>query len=317
MHRPAADLLWDAWCIASVIGIWPRFIEPRLLCTTQREVCIQGLPKSLTGLKILQFSDLHFHAAFSTFFLKKLQKRILSLCPDVIVFSGDFLCHAELADETRLAAFLKDLKARYGCYAVLGNHDYQRRIGLNQKGEYDIVENENGSLIEQGFRRLFSSLKICGHVTERTRGLSAHAGLAALLARSPFTLLHNECVQIPIGCAHLNICGLGEYSCGRSVPELAFENYDEKFPGVLLLHNPDGIPALKGFPGDVVLCGHTHGGQVNLPGLWKKFTLLEHPQFKSGLVHFAGKWVYINRGIGSIFPFRWFAPPELLLLTLV
>ena len=64
------------------------------------------------------------------------------------------------------------------------------------------------------------------------------------------------------------------------------------------------------------MCGHTHGGQVNLPWFWKKFTLMENPQLKRGLVRMLDKWIYINRGVGSIMQFRWFAKPEILLLTL-
>ena len=122
---------------------------------------------------------------------------------------------------------------------------------------------------------------------------------------------------MPIKGAFLNVCGLGEYILGRSLPEIAFRDYDSRYPGIILAHNPDATPHLKNYPGQVILCGHTHGSQINLPWFAKKFTLLENPQYNRGLFKISdNKWMYVNRGIGSLLPFRWFASPELTLLTL-
>ena len=103
---------------------------------------------------------------------------------------------------------------------------------------------------------------------------------------------------------------------GRFHPEVAFQSYDSDFPGIILTHNPDSISLLQGYPGEVVLCGHTHGGQVNLPGLSEKFTLLENQKLKKGFWKVGDKLVYINRGLGSVMNFRWFSRPELSLFTL-
>jgi len=116
--------------------------------------------------------------------------------------------------------------------------------------------------------------------------------------------------------ACLNVCGLGEYSLNKCCPEIAFKTYDVNSPGIVLAHNPDSMPMLMDFPGDIILCGHTHGGQINLPWFWKKFTLLENMQFKKGLFQIHNKWLYVNRGVGSVMPFRWFALPEIALITL-
>jgi predicted MPP superfamily phosphohydrolase len=311
------DKLWDAWCIASVIGVWPRFIEPRMLTVTRLELRIPALPPGLKGLKLLHLSDIHFHSGMSAAFLQRVSTKILSLQPDIIVCTGDFLCYGHLEEQARLLEFLKSLHAPLGCFAVLGNHDYASRIGLNARGDYDIAKADERALIAQGFYRLFSNPHISGKATDEVTSMPPHADLVALLHASPFVLLHNDCRQVIVGSGGLNICGLGEYSCGKTLTQAAFEGYEKRYPGILLLHNPDGVPLLREVPGDIILCGHTHGGQVNLPWIWRKCALMEHPQFKQGLVPFFNKWVYINRGLGSIFPFRWFAPPELLLLTLV
>ncbi len=86
---------------------------------------IAGFPKDLAGFTLLQFSDLHLHPKVTITFTKKLSKTIRELHPDMIVFTGDFLCYGELtADKERLQELLDSCSAPYGCYAIFGNHDY-------------------------------------------------------------------------------------------------------------------------------------------------------------------------------------------------
>jgi predicted MPP superfamily phosphohydrolase len=80
------DLFWDIWCIASVVGIWPRFIEPNLLDTARLALPIHNLPVELKGFKIVHLSDLHYHIGISPSFLNRLQNKIKALQPDLIFF---------------------------------------------------------------------------------------------------------------------------------------------------------------------------------------------------------------------------------------
>ena len=306
---------WNLFCLASIVGIWPRFVEPKLLFTTRLALPIRNLPNALRGLKIVQISDLHLNEHASDAYLDKLIKKVDALQPDLIVITGDFLCYAQIQEPIRLRALLKRFKAPHGCYAVLGNHDYANYVSINACGDYDLADS-GGSLVAKAFRRLFTSLALTGKVTARAQQTPLHAELPALLDECSFRLLHNTTIPLTIRGTTLNLCGLGEYSFGRTLPQEAFRDYDSRYPGVILLHNPDGVPLLKDYPGDVVLCGHTHGGQVNLPVVWKKLTLMENTKYKKGLVRAQDKWVYVNRGVSSTLAFRCFAPPEILLLTL-
>lgn len=313
-----SDFLWDVWCIASVVGIWPRFIEPNILQTTRHRFVLPNCPEGLHGLKIVQFSDLHFQKNFSTSFLKQLVQKIRDEKPDILIFTGDFICSSQLEDEeqAQLLNFLNALQAPYGCYAVLGNHDYADYVSINAQGQYDTLQEDEGALITRGFNRLFSRTKLTKEVTPRAAAVGHHLKLIELLKKSHFQLLENENRLIPIKDSFLNICGLGEYTLAKANPSIAFQDYNPAYPGIILVHNPDAIPLLKEYPGEIVLCGHTHGGQVNLPWMWTKFTLMENPQFKRGVIPYHGKWIYVNRGVGSVMQFRWFAIPEILALTL-
>jgi uncharacterized protein len=310
-----SDTLWDLWCISSIVGIWPRFIEPNLVSTTHLNLQISHLPEGLKGFKILQLSDLHLNKRVPDYFLNKIIKKIKALSPDIIVFTGDFLCYSRMKDRKRLQKFLNSLRAPHGCFAILGNHDYEASVSINENGDYDLIV-QRKSMIKEGFKRLFTTTKLTGVINPGVRALGLNQELVDVLKHTPFKLLHNETDIIRVNNCSLNICGLGEYTLGRCLPELAFKSYDKRFPGVILAHNPDSVPVLESYPGDVLLCGHTHGGQINLPWMWKKFTLLENMQYKKGLHRVGSKWVYISRGIGGVMSFRWFAMPELVLITL-
>jgi predicted MPP superfamily phosphohydrolase len=218
-------------------------------------------------------------------------------------------------DQDQLKKFLNGFSATYGCYAVLGNHDYESPVSINSKGDYDIVTPPVSS-ISRGIVRLFSEVKLTKKTTEQVKMIGYHQALMKLLKETPFNILDNETQTIAIKGTYLNICGLGEYTLGKSLPKKAFRTYDKNFPGIILTHNPDSIPLLKGYPGDIVLCGHTHGGQVYLPWIWKKLTIMENREYLKGLVRTQNKWVYISRGLGSVMPFRWFSRPEITLITL-
>lgn len=309
------DKLWDLWCIVSVIGIWPRFIEPNLLVTTRLTLPIANLPQELKGVKVLQFSDLHINPRVSDRFLGRLQRKIEKHAPDIIVFTGDFLCYSILNGSKRLKKFLNGIQAPYGCYAIFGNHDYESCVSVNEEGHYDLTE-MNSSMIAKGFQRLINPTSLSGQATESATNLQEHRELRYLLNETPFELLNNRSKTLKIRGSHLNICGVGEHMLGRCRPEEAFREYNKDFPGIILAHNPDCVPALKEYPGSVILCGHTHGAQVNLPWMWKKFIVMENLEYKRGLFKVDDKWLYVNRGVGSVMPFRWFSVPEILLLTL-
>lgn len=308
---------WDALCIASGIGIWPRYIEPRLLDVNRYPIPIAGLQEAATGLTILQFSDLHWNQHFSPHFRQKIIRRINGLKPDIVVFTGDFICKSRLEDPQGLKDTLNSIQSKIGNYAVLGNHDYASYVTVNNHGDYDIEPNPTVPNIMKGFEQLFNPISLTGHVMPQVKHVGYHLELMQLIQNTSFQLLNNTTKQIHYQGAMLNICGLEEYSLGKANPDLAFQNYDLRYPGIILCHNPDAIRLLKPYPGDLVLSGHTHGGHVNLPGFWKRFTRIENLDCKRGLKVFANKLSYINKGISSVLKFRWFAMPELTLFTLL
>lgn len=311
------ERLWDAACIASIVGIWPRFIEPNLLFTTELTLPIALLPKELDGITIVQFSDLHYSSYVSERYLDRISTHIQKLDPSLIVFTGDILSYAELEERAPLQKFLSSLSAPLGCYAIFGNHDYKEYTSLAPDGSYRLICDHTPALL-RGFSRIFSSKKISDD-PEVLQPVPEKEELKKVLLNSGFQLLHNETVQIGKKGSYINLTGLGDICARQCFPNLAFNQTDPRFPSIVLSHNPDSYPLLAPYPGDLLLFGHTHGGQVNLPFIWEKITPLKNKKLKSGLVAIPEKerFLYINRGLGSTFPFRWFAPPEITKITLV
>lgn len=310
------ERLWDLWCLVSVVGIWPRFIEPRLLFTSHHQIPMPSLPREFEGMKIVQISDLHFSSFTSQSYLQRILKRINKLSPDVIVFTGDLLSYSDLSRPELLKAFLSALSAPLGVYAIYGNHDYAEYVSLGEDGKFHKVESHLPAIM-RGFARLFSIKDNADLGPLVQKPILEHEGLKQLLQESGVHILHNETIQIGKKNSLINITGLGDIMTGQCFPAQAFSRYDFASPGIVLSHNPDSIDHLWQYPGDLLLFGHTHGGQVNLPYIWKKVTPIKNQLFKSGLFHVNNRYIYVNRGLGATFPFRWFAPPEITLLELV
>jgi uncharacterized protein len=309
------SLLLDFLTTCSLVGIWPRFIEPRLLKTTTLRWELDRGAQHLAGLKIVHLTDLHFHEKISQKFLDKIVCRVSRLKPDLIVFTGDFLCYSRLEHPERLSAFLSRLKAPLGSFCTFGNHDYAQYVTLNRQGVYDLLAPPNPLTgVFRGVRTLLSSQKTQNQISEKVLSVPLHDTLCAVLRTTPFKLLENATVTLPIG---LNLSGLGDLALGRCRPKTAFAGYNPQFPGIILSHNPDSFPALLDFPGDWILSGHTHGEQIHIPWpklgrrISQKLARLENRAYTRGLFQVGDKKLYVNRGLGCHKPFRLLSPPEI------
>lgn len=89
-------------------------------------------------------------------------------------------------------------------------------------------------------------------------------------------------------------------------------------PVIVLTHNPDLFPLIPAMKPVLMLAGHTHGGQVNLPFLGRQVVPSEYGQrYAAGHVQENGKHLFVTTGIGtSIFPVRFRVPPEIAMVII-
>jgi predicted MPP superfamily phosphohydrolase len=104
---------------------YARYIEPRLIQTTEVEISSTKLPSSFSGVRIVQFSDIHLSEEYSIDQLVKIVNKINQLSPDVIFFTGDLIDKPnQYGYLHQISPVLRRLKAPLGKYAIYGNHDH-------------------------------------------------------------------------------------------------------------------------------------------------------------------------------------------------
>lgn len=169
---------------------------------------------------------------------------------------------------------------------------------------------------------------------------SARAEITTALNQVGVQVLWNE-IAYPVG-TELPLVGLADL-WSREFDPAVLNQLDISTPRVVLSHNPDSAIRLRSWRVDLQLSGHTHGGQVVVPGygslagLFKKFRrhvprwlyrripflnpecykVVQHWEWAQGFHQVGNNYMYVNRGLGTYFPGRLFCPPELTVITLV
>lgn len=139
------------------------------------------------------------------------------------------------------------------------------------------------------------------------------------LRRTSIRVLMNEGVRLTAGEASIFLAGIDSVWAGRPDPKAAFSAQRNEASSLALVHEPDYINRLsKLVPVDLQLSGHTHGGQVRLPGFGAVVLPPWGRAYVEGLHCVGTSQVYTSRGIGMVgVPFRFNCPPEVTEITLV
>jgi uncharacterized protein len=272
---------WARWIGRS----WARVsygyrIEPTWLELNRRPVAISDLPKSFADYRIVQLSDFHCSRQVTPAYLAEAVELAMAQAPDVVVLTGDFV-HRGYKYIHAVAKTLGKLAAPHGVFAVLGNHDFSVRNAL-------------------GFRR--------------HRHL--HRAVTDALSQRGIRVLQNEAVQLTRNTASLHLIGVDDLWSRVCDLERAFAGLDSHSPRVVLAHNPRTVEFLQGRRCDLMLSGHTHGGQIHLPGLGRPTLGRRARRFAEGMYRYHDTQVYVNKGVGFGFRFRFGVRPEVAVLIL-
>lgn len=161
--------------------------------------------------------------------------------------------------------------------------------------------------------------------------------IVAALGRAEIAVLWNA-VTYPFG-PGLAIVGLADYWSSEYRPTPVFARVPVGVPRIVLSHNPDSAVGLQRFRIDLQLSGHTHGGQIQVPGYGPLPKLLQPLndyipqlllpkilrkcdrvvnvwQYARGPYRAGKNFLYVNRGLGTYFPGRWGCPPEIAVFAL-
>ena len=143
--------------ILFLIIVYARYVGTMGFKTKEYTLYSKDIPDGFDGIKIVHFSDLHYNRALSIKKIKNIVDEINLINPDIVVFTGDLIDKdVSLTDKdyNNLTNLLLKINAKYGKYAVLGNHDYIADMdkvisvydGSNFKyldNDYDIIYDKN------------------------------------------------------------------------------------------------------------------------------------------------------------------------------
>lgn len=136
--------------------------------------------------------------------------------------------------------------------------------------------------------------------------------------KAKITLLRNEAITwtTPSG-KQVRIIGLGDWNEYDEDPEACMKGIgEEELPVILLSHDPESRWLLRQYDWDLMLAGHTHGGQLGNPYTGELISF--RSSMPGGLYDFEGKRkVYVTRGVGAIMNMRFFSPPEVTIIDIV
>jgi predicted MPP superfamily phosphohydrolase len=297
--------------------------------------CTEGkLPAQ--GLRILHLSDTHFRGLDwrEQAKIDRIQRLTAGLSYDLLVHTGDFW-HEETGLQNLLTLLDALPKPRLGGFGVLGNHDHvcyshSGMLARNWERYQQVNGNSNGknghrsSFVAQvrefyQFAHYFMNKPF---VLKRTHFNNKEL-LRRALAEKGIELLNNRAVHLldrpnhPDG-LDLYLAGVDDVSEGWPDIAKALDGAPADKPTILLSHNPDILE----WPGieraNVVLSGHTHGGQIVLPWLGAIHTHSDYLVRKeaSGHLRCGETQLYVTRGVGEGIPLRFGARPQIALITI-
>lgn len=289
------------------------------------EIDKPGLPPA--GVTILHLSDLHCRAAewVQTIKLARLRRMLAGEQYDIVAFTGD-LIH-DMAGLPTALAFLGELRPRLAAFSVPGNRDYwissfralldrdDERTGAGRIPVPSIWAQIKGTM--RRLRGYFDRVSHNQHslLQWRRNDLPAmHAALASVEVQP----LINRAQHVSQAGVDLWVAGLDDMNTGRPDLDAALAGAPEGALLVLLSHNPDAWLDPRACRADLVLSGHTHGGQFRMPvfgALYRQGTHLSRRQaagwFRRDRTH-----LFISRGLGESFPLRFGAPLQAVLIQL-
>lgn len=249
------------------VALLPRNEQFSIRISTKTFV-LPNLPNVWDGISIVHLSDTHFRGAVTRAYFEAVCDEAMSLHPDIMAFTGDLLDDMNRLDW--VSATLGKLTAPYGCYFVLGNHDWHLdpqaiRYELERQKWIDLA----GRCVSLEMRAKSSPLILCG---DETPWMGTH-------------------------------------------PDLSFAPADAS--RILLSHTPDNITWARQQRINLMLAGHTHGGQIRLPILGPLYSPSRFGcRYSAGEFWLEPTLLYVSRGISGREPIRYNCPPELTKLVL-
>ncbi len=256
-------------------------LEPNHPILTSIEVVLARLPAAFDGFTIAQLSDFHYdeHAALP---IKAAIEIVNQLHPDVVILTGDFVTVPPFHNTFHYAT--RTSSAAEPCARLLAQLQPRGAI-ISVLGNHDV---------DADARRIMEILHAHG-----------------------LPVLRNRSLPIEQQGSRIWFCGLDSVLDGDPDIDFALKEVPSQELVILLVHEPDFADDAALRPVDLQLSGHSHGGQIWLPGIGAPWLPPFARKYPRGLHRIGPLTLYTNMGLGTIrLPVRLNCPPEVTLFTL-
>jgi predicted MPP superfamily phosphohydrolase len=245
-------------------GTYGVAYERHHIGVTEAALPVSHLPAAFDGIRIGFLTDVHHSTLVPAEDVIRAVQLVNDAKPDLIVLGGDYVTFGERAFVGPVSELLEPLRAPYGVFAILGNHDDDR-------------------------------------------------DMPAALIRQHIQVLRDVRTTLEIRGDRLALAGVRFWT--RRPEDIGRVLRRVEDPVLLLAHDPRRLTEAALFGVPAVLSGHTHGGQVVIPGVGaiagRRFPVL------AGLARKDDTSIFVSRGVGTVYvPVRINCPPEVAIVTL-
>jgi len=257
-------------------------LEPNHPILKAIDVRLARLPAAFDGFTIAQLSDFHYDERSASPITTAIEI-VNSLRPDVVVLTGDFVTVPPLHLQFHFAQ--RALRAAEPCASLLAH--LQPRLGtVAVLGNHDVDSNA--------------------------------PRITAILQSHGIPVLRNRSIPLEDRGSRIWLCGLDSLEADPDPDmDLALQPVPREELVVLLVHEPDYADEAANYPIDLQLSGHSHGGQIWLPGIGAPWLPPFARKYPRGMHRIGPLTLYTYMGLGTIrLPIRLNCPPEVTLFTL-
>ncbi len=277
--------------ILGILIIYSTMIEPNTLNITNNSFDLFGRSDAAksdasngsqafetTPIRIVFISDMHVKNKDSPDSLERIVSLVNAQNPDLIFIGGDSVDGGP--DDWTALTLLGKLSARYGTYAIMGNHDYMDWKCANP-----------------------ASIRYGENVVQTLESIN-------------ITVLRNENRIIEIKGHRFALVGVDDlWACKQNYPK-SIAGLDQTMPRIILIHQQEGLQGidLDEGPKTLALAGHTHCGGVRLPivgSVPKMFGFVGDIAGRGTIGQNTDVYVTCGTSKGVVIPIRFMAPPEI------
>lgn len=259
-----------------------RYVGTKGLIVKEYLVKDSNLPTSFYGIKIVHLSDIHYGQTTNKKELENIVKKVNSIKPDIIVLTGDLLdkdINYNNQDIENIINNLNNMEASIDKFIISGNHDLVKLIDYNK-----ILEKINFTNLDDSYQIIYN---------KSTEPIMI-SGISTTNNKKDINEKLSEANKI-----------------------LTDKNNNIKY-NILLMHEPDIVKTINYSNYNLILAGHSHGGQINLPLLKSIILPKNAKKYYKEYYNLKKSKLYISSGIGtSSLKLRFLNKPSLNLYRLV